>query len=271
MCKIFSVLTAIILSATLSVARAQEPTTTPEPTAPEVVTTIDPEVLWERGNRLYTAGDYNGAVATYDSIVNCGVESASLYYNIAGAYFKAGKSGKAILNYHRSLRLDPANDDAAYNLAYVESFTKDRIEEVPRSAVSRWFGHTARIMSEGSWAVVSLVALAVALSAILFYQLSARRKVRKGGFVVAVVAVVVLVVSIAFGASARRQIMADNEAIVLSSAAVVKASPDRTSKELFILHEGTKVELLGEFGEWSEIRIADGNEGWIRTTSIEKI
>mgnify|MGYP003288327367 CR=1 FL=1 len=268
--KIFSVLTAIILSTTLTVARAQEPAN-PELATPEVATTIDPEVLWQRGNRLYTAGDYNGAVATYDSIVKCGVESAALYYNIAGAYFKAGKSGKAILNYHRSLRLDPANDDAAYNLAYAESFTKDRIEEVPRSAVSRWFARAARIMSESCWAAVSLVALAVLLSAILFYQLSARRKVRKGGFVVALMAVVVLAVSITFGASARHQIMVDNEAIVLSSAAVVKASPDRTSKELFILHEGTKVEVLSEFGEWSEIRIADGNEGWIRTTSIEKI
>jgi SH3-like domain-containing protein len=51
----------------------------------------------------------------------------------------------------------------------------------------------------------------------------------------------------------------------------VKASPEQNSKDLFILHEGTKVEVLDEFGEWSEIRIADGNEGWIRSSSIEII
>jgi SH3-like domain-containing protein len=51
----------------------------------------------------------------------------------------------------------------------------------------------------------------------------------------------------------------------------VKASPERAGKDLFILHEGTKVEVLDTFGEWSEIRIADGNEGWIRSSSIEII
>lgn len=229
------------------------------------------EELWQRGATLYSAGDYNGAVATYDSIRNEGWESAPLYYNLAGAYFKAGKTGEAILNYHRALRLDPSNKDAAYNLAYAESFVKDRIEQVPEFAVSRWMTMLSRSLSANGWGVMSLVALAVMLGAILLYRLSMRRSLRKGGFVVALVSLAVVVGSIAFGAGARSRLLSDDEAVVLSSAAVVKASPERTSKDLFILHEGTKVEVLDSFGEWTEIRIADGNEGWIRTTSIEII
>ncbi len=231
----------------------------------------DVQELWERGGRLYSAGDYNGAVATYDSIVNAGWESAPLYYNLGCAHFKAGKGGKAILNYYRAQRLAPADDDVAYNLAYAQSFVKDKIEAVPEFVVSRWMGNIKHLMGVDGWAVVTLVLLGVVLVAVGFFLLAERRRIRKAGFAVAVVAALMLIFALIFGGDAREALVSDKEAVVLSTAAVVKASPERTGKDLFILHEGTKVEVLDTFGEWSEIRIADGNEGWIRTTSIEII
>lgn len=229
------------------------------------------EELWERGNRLYTAGDYNGAIATYDSIVNSGLESAPLYYNLAGAYFKAGKNGKAILNYHRAARLDPSNKDIEHNLAYAESRVVDKIESVPGSTVGRWFDGAARLFSADGWGVLSLVMLGLVIASLLFYLLSERRRVRKVGFFVGLVAIVCLVLSVALGLSARGKLLDDTEAIVLSTASSVKASPDRSGKDLFILHEGTKVEVLDSFGDWTEIRIADGKEGWILSSALEVI
>ncbi len=229
------------------------------------------DVLWERAGRLYTAGDYNGAAATYDSIVNQGWESAPLYYNLGCSYFKAGKSGRAILNYYRAQRLSPADEDVAYNLAYAESFVKDKIESVPEFVLTRWLSRARNIMGVDGWAVLSIVLLGVALISVGFYLLAERRKIRKAGFVVGIASALLMILSVAFGAGSRRALLSDDEAIVLSTAAVVKASPERAGKDLFILHEGTKVEVLDTFGEWSEIRIADGNEGWIRSSSIEII
>lgn len=234
-------------------------------------TRSDVDALWERANHLYSAGDWNGAVATYDSIVNEGWESAPLYYNLAGAHFKAGSRGEAILNYHRAQRLAPSDDDIAYNLAYVESFVKDKIEVVPEFALNRWMGRVKSVMSADAWGVLALVMLGVMLVALGFFLLALRRGIRKVGFVVAVVSLVIVVGSVCFGSAARKALVSDNEAVVLSTAAAVKASPEKTGKDLFILHEGTKVEVLDAFGEWSEIRIADGNEGWIRTSAIEVI
>lgn len=232
---------------------------------------VDTKTLWERGNHLYSASDWNGAVATYDSIVNAGWESAPLYYNLGSACFKAGKKGEAILNYYRAQRLAPADGDIAYNLAYAESFVKDKIEAVPEFILNRWKVSISRLMSANAWGVVSLLLLGVMLVAVAFYLLALRRGIRKTGFVVALVATVGLLLSLVFGGEARANLLRDNQAIVLSTAAAVKASPEKTGKDLFILHEGTKVEVLDTFGEWSEIRIADGNEGWIRSVSIEVI
>lgn len=229
------------------------------------------ERQWERANTLYTAGDYNGAVATYDSIVNEGLVSSRLFYNLANAYFKAGKVGEAILYYNKAAKLAPNDDDVAYNLAYAESFIKDKIESVPSSAIGKVTEGVGNLLSANGWGVVSLVLLALSLGCGILYVVLSRRSARKGAFTVAVVSAALMVVAVAFGAGERKDILSADEAIVLSSAAAVKSSPERTSKDLFILHEGTKVEVLDTFGTWREIRIADGNKGWIQQSAIALI
>ena len=229
------------------------------------------EQQWQRANTLYTAGDYNGAVMVYDSIVGEGVVSHKLFYNLANAYFKSGKVGEAILYYHKAAKLAPNDDDIAYNLAYAQSFTKDNIEELPRSFVSNAIESVRNLMSSNAWAVLSLVLLALGLACGVVFVVAARRSVRKSTFVGAVVLMVATLICVAFGGAERREILSTDEAVVLSSAAAVKSSPERTSKDLFILHEGTKVEVLDSFGEWREIRIADGNKGWIQHSAIALI
>jgi SH3-like domain-containing protein len=51
----------------------------------------------------------------------------------------------------------------------------------------------------------------------------------------------------------------------------IKSSPDENSTSLFVLHEGTKVYIKETFEDWAEIKIADGNTGWIKIKSIERI
>lgn len=232
---------------------------------------VDVEAVWERGNRLYSAGDYNGAIMAYDSIASEGLQSAALYYNLGGACFKAGRNGLAILNYHRALRLDPSNEDAAHNLAYAESFVRDNIDVIPTGFVERSMTSLRRGMSVDAWGVWSLVTFGVMLLSLGFYILSQSRQLRKTGFIVAAVMLVGFVVTLSFGAAARSEVLSEDEAVVLVSASSVKASPEASSKDLFVLHEGTKVEVLDSYGQWSEIRIADGNEGWILSSAIEII
>lgn len=234
-------------------------------------TTISPDVLWERGNRLYAAGDYNGAFAAYDSICEAGWQSGKLFYNMGNACFKSGNLGEAILYYNKAHKFMPSDDDVAYNLAYANSFVKDKIDVVPQFFLSAWLDRVRNVMSSDSWAVLSLALLALTLAAGLVYFLGMRRRVRKAGFVFALVAAFFTILTLSFAAVERKDILDCSEGVVVSSAAAVKSSPDRASKDIFILHEGTKVVLLDTFGAWSEIRIADGNEGWIASSSVSVI
>ena len=61
-------------------------------------------------------------------------------------------------------------------------------------------------------------------------------------------------------------------AIIISCALPVNSTPSKSGTDLFILHEGTKVEITdGTMRGWKEIRVADGKEGWIETSKIEII
>jgi SH3-like domain-containing protein len=50
-----------------------------------------------------------------------------------------------------------------------------------------------------------------------------------------------------------------------------KSSPDQSGTDLFLLHEGTKVTAGEKVGEWYEIRLSDGNKGWVPSNSLEKL
>ena len=60
-------------------------------------------------------------------------------------------------------------------------------------------------------------------------------------------------------------------AIVFASSVVVKSEPQEESKDLFVLHEGTKIDVLGTDGEWCKVRIADGSVGWMRINTVRVI
>ena len=76
--------------------------------------------LWQRANTAYNSGDYAQAETCYTRILEQGLYSASLYYNLANAHFKQNELGKALLYYNRALRLRPNDEDIRHNLEYAK-------------------------------------------------------------------------------------------------------------------------------------------------------
>lgn len=230
-----------------------------------------PAQLWESANAAYVAGDYDRAVGDYTRILDGGLHSAALYYNLANALFKRGELGRAILYYNRALRLSPSDEDIRHNLEYAERMTKDNIEAVPEFFLVTWLRSVRSSLSCSAWTVLSLAAFAALLALGLLYMLSQRLAARKAGFYGMAVALLFFVVTSLFAWGGRRDILDRSEAVVMGSSVPVKSSPDRSATDLFVLHEGTKVTIGDTLEGWAEIRIADGNKGWIELGRIERI
>ena len=229
------------------------------------------EQLWNDANTAYINGQYAEAVRGYETILGQGMESAKLYLNLGNAYYKQGLIGKAILEYNRALRLSPADEDVRYNLAIAHAYVQDKIEEVPVFFVKRWLIDLGKSLSGNTWAVLSLVFFALTLVGVGTYLLLRRMVWQKVGFYGAVIFALFFVMSVVYASVERKTQLEPEDAIVMATAAPVKSSPDGGSKDIFVLHEGTKVHVEGALGDWREIRIADGNKGWIEAASIEMI
>lgn len=274
----------LILLLGCAALRAQEPVDrlAPQPVAdslaPQPAAAADvpaaalpPAQLWDKANTAYINGDFRTAIQTYERILAGGLGSAKLYYNLANAYFKENWPGKAILYYHRALRLAPGNDDIRYNLSVAEARTKDNIAQIPEFFLVEWMRSVRHTMSCTAWSVVSLAALACALGLFLLYLLAQPLSLRKTGFYGTLAAAALFVCTTWFAAGQRRAMMDDTQAVVMSASTAVKSSPDKSSTDLFVLHEGTLVRLSNRLDGWCEVTIADGKKGWLECTTIETI
>jgi SH3-like domain-containing protein len=74
--------------------------------------------------------------------------------------------------------------------------------------------------------------------------------------------------SLAFSFRNKSLVYDSHKAIISSSLVSGKSSPDNSGTDLFILHDGTKVTIEDKVGEWYEVRLSDGNKGWIPVNSL---
>ena len=230
-----------------------------------------PDQLWDLANTAYVNGDYHTASEYYEAIGALGLSSVKLYYNLGNAYFKEGRLGESILNYRRALRRAPGNDDIRYNLGVAEARTKDNIEAIPEFFLTEWVRGVRHTMSCTAWSIFSLVALVFALSLFLIYLLARRLSLRKTGFYGTLIAFVLFILTTWFALGERREMLDDTQAVVMSLSTAVKSSPDKSATDLFVLHEGTLVEITNRLDDWCEITIADGKKGWLESKTIETI
>lgn len=236
---------------------------------PEIGNDGSPEAMFEAANQAFIAGQYPLAVARYEAILDKGVHSDKLYYNLGNAYFQQNQIGKAILNYSRAKNLAPFDDDIQYNLDLAKAKTKDKIEVMPQFFLVRWVGTLSGMLTSNAWAWGALVFFVLTALGTVLWLVSQKMGVRKVGFFVALFAMILTVSSIAFSVSASEDEYDSKEAVVINTAAPIKSSPSNGGKDIFILHEGTIVTVEQQLEGYSEISLADGNKGWIQSSAIE--
>ena len=231
-----------------------------------------PDSLWNAGVAAYTEGDFASALQDWEDVRATGLMSKELYYNLGNAYFKTGEMAQSILWYERALKLDPSDADIRHNLEYARSLTQDRIEEVPEIFFEQWGHAMCYLLPSNTWAVLCLVFLAAAVAMALLFLLGSTAGRRRVGFFVGIACLLLAFLGWDFAQWQRQEALAQDRAIVMRPVSSVKSSPSAESaKDLFILHEGTRVKILDNVGSYSNIELGDGRQGWIPSADIEVI
>ena len=228
--------------------------------------------LWTAGVDAYSEGRWQEAVDAWTSISDSGLESVELYYNMGNAFFKQGDVASAVLNYERALKLDPSDEDVRFNLEHARTFLSDKIDIVPEFFLKTWGRKVRSVMSSDGWAVLFLSFTAILVICVLVFFLSRIQRRRVIAFYAGIMVLVLALFSVFSAARLWKEYRSEDTAIVMKPVVSVKSSPSGdASKDLFILHEGTKVRLLDSVGEWTNVSLSDGRQGWMKTSDIEVI
>ena len=123
----------------------------------------DVEQMTQQAEQWYASGQYADAADVYNRILAAGMESADLYYNLGNCYYKLGENTRAILNYERSLLLNPGDDMTRYNLKMAQQAVVDKIEVLPELFLVRWYREVETAFSADQWAYLSVVLFVVFL------------------------------------------------------------------------------------------------------------
>lgn len=219
----------------------------------------------------YAKGNYQQAIKDYQEILKTGV-SSEIYYNLGNAYYRTDNITQALLAYERALQLSPGDNDIRFNLQYARSKTIDKITSETEMFFVTWYNSLVNFTSVDRWANTAIVSIVMALLLILVFLFAPQMWARKSGFYGSAVFLLLFAFANLFAFQQKHELETKQGAIVIAPTVNVKKTPAASGTDVFVIHEGTRVDITDRgMKQWRGIKLADGREGWLKTSQIEEI
>ncbi len=217
-----------------------------------------PADVFQKANEAYQSGNFAQAKDLYEQILQQGLGSFALYYDLGNAYYRLGQLGKSRLWFERAQRLDPGDEDVRYNLKLIRSQIQDDAESPLR-------------LLETSAGLLGWVFLAANLFffAVLAAGLFSRSEwIWWGRWIAGLFFLCALGLFVLAKTQGRTP-----AAIVLEPRVEVRAGPGEDFRVGFVVPEGQKVVVFQDASSgWREIGVpARGLKGWARREAVEPI
>lgn len=233
---------------------------------------VTPIEAMEAGNRSYEAGQYNEAIAIYQSIVEAGIEDSALYFNLGNAYFKKGDLGRAILNYRRAHRLDPRDRDINTNLAVARLQTLDRLDKNAEGSFANLVEVAEEWLTLGEASMLALFLWLLMSAALILAILS--EQLRRYSLWAAAIIGLFLVAGLFSMANRYYRETSAPEAVIVAEAVDVTSGPGSAEQYVveFNLHSGAEVRLTDSRPGWRRVTLPGNDfQGWVPAETVETV
>lgn len=227
--------------------------------------------LMEQANQAYGEKSYNQAIQLYEQLLEQGYTSAALHYNLANAYYRKRELAKAILHYERARQSAPGDEDIKHNLAVARAQQTDAIEPLPEFFLSAWWKSIRARLTTSGWSILGLLLLWWSAAGFILWLWGSTRTWRKRGFVAGFVLLGLSVLPFVLAISRAQYDNHSGEAILMAQETALRAAPDEDSRAITTIHEGLKLELIDQIGEWYKVRLPDGEVGWMPQQAVAVI
>jgi tetratricopeptide (TPR) repeat protein len=230
----------------------------------------DTAALFEQGNAAYNGGNYALAVEKYEAILTQEQHSAELYFNLGNTHYRLGNVAESVYYFEQAKRLQPADKTIRNNAAFANNMTLDAIEELPETQLETLQQGILVRFSLDQWAKITLFLAWLSFVLFVLYRFNQPIQLKRIFFVLGCV---VLLLTLSSLSLSQAKLSEDSlkKAIVYNAEIEIWAEPNKRSDILFLLHEGTSLNVLSQLEGWSKIKLANGSEGWIQNNAIKTL
>lgn len=221
-----------------------------------------------KAEKLYSQKNYKEAITCYQTIIQEGFISYKLYYNLGNAYYKNNELGNAIYYYELANKLKPNQEDVLNNLRIANSKTIDKIESKENFFLSTIKSGLVNSLSPNKWAWLSIVSLVVSLTLLFLFFSTQHIALKRIGFFLGSLSLIIFIGAMILGFVSLNDKEKTNFAVIINRESKIHEEPTKSSGSKFSLHQGTKVSVLETNTDWTNIKLENGNEGWIETENV---
>jgi hypothetical protein len=214
----------------------------------------------QKANQAYRDGKYEEARANYLQLISSGLVAPELFFNLANVWLKEGEQGRAILNFRRSLVLDPNFAAAQKDL---DSVLRS-VGMVEEHSLYRWLAFRPDF-----WLVLTTIFFW--LTAIAAWLWVVDQRFRACGKVGLLIAAPIFVFGLAVRLWVGEGMKDPNLAVIVDQSADVRYGPAASARTVVTMGAGQELRLIAERGDWTLCRLGNGLSGWVPTQSVERI
>ena len=218
--------------------------------------------------KAYDSKNFKISIHHYQKLINEGYKSYQLYFNLGNSYYRNNELGKAIYYYELASKSNPADDDIKINLAIAASKTIDKVNSKENFFITAIKTNILSSFSTFTWSVFTISFISLASILFFIFINSNNILIKRISFIGTCFCFILFTLSYFLGYTSLKSKSENKFAIITSKEIKILNEPTISGISKFNLHEGTKIRIVENKGEWILIKLDNGNEGWIKTTDV---
>ena len=230
---------------------------------------INVENTFSQANELYNKGSYIEAINNYKEIIKNDFHSAELYYNLGNAYYRLDSIASSVYYYEKALQLNPNDREIIDNLELINKTLVDEIDPITTPLIESILNSISNIFYFETWGYISIFFSFLIVALFLSYYFANSSRVKRLTFVLLCISSIFMLVSLINGNKGYNNYINNEYAVIYSYETDLKTEPNYRSETLFMLHEGTKIQVLENYNNWIKIRLVNGQVGYIQLIDVK--
>ena len=230
---------------------------------------INVENIFSQANELYNKGIYIEAINNYKEIIKNDFHSAELYYNLGNAYYRLDSIASSVYYYEKALQLNPNDREIIDNLELINKTLVDEIDPITIPLIESILNSISNIFYFETWGYISIFFSFLIVALFLSYYFANSSRIKRLTFVLLCISSIFMLVSLINGNKGYNNYINNEYAVIYSYETDLKIEPNYRSETLFMLHEGTKIQVLENYNNWIKIRLVNGQVGYIQLIDVK--